>query len=49
VPVIQAPAAQRKVYLRIIPWIGDVLAELLSFSAGRTDDIADAMGFLGRL
>jgi predicted phage terminase large subunit-like protein len=46
----QARAAQRKVYLpRNAPWIGDVLAELLSFPAGRTDDIADAMGLLGRL
>jgi len=46
----QARAAQRKVYLRRnAPWIGDVLAELLSFPAGRTDDIADAMGLLGRL
>ena len=25
------------------------MAELLSFPAGRTDDIADAMGLLGRL
>ena len=32
-------------------WIGDVdvLGELLSFPAGRTDDVADAMGLLGRL
>jgi len=46
----QARAAQRKVYLpRNAPWIGDLLAELLSFPAGRTDDIADAMGLLGRL
>src|SRR5215470_4378790 len=46
----QARAAQGKVYLpRNAPWIGDVLVELLSFPAGRTDDIADAMGLLGRL
>src|SRR5215831_12268559 len=39
----QARAAQRKVFLpRNAPWIGDLLAELLSFPAGRTDDIADA-------
>ena len=34
---------------RNAPWIGDVLAKLLSFPAGRTDDIADAIGLLGRL
>ena len=46
----QARAAQCKVYLpRNAPWIGDLLAELLRFPAGRTDDIADAMGLLGRL
>ena len=48
----QPRAAQRKVYLpRNAVWIGDVdvLGELLSFPAGRTDDVADAMGLLGRL
>jgi predicted phage terminase large subunit-like protein len=46
----QARCAMRKVYLpRNATWIGDVLGELLSFPAGRTDDIADACGLLGRL
>lgn len=31
------------------PWYPDLLAELMSFPAGKNDDIADALGLLGQL
>ena len=46
----QARAAMRKVYLpRNAPWLADMLAELHSFPAGRTDDQADTLGLIGRM
>ena len=51
VPIFPTTSGATKVYLpRNAVWIGDVdvLGELLSFPAGRTDDVADAMGLLGR-
>jgi predicted phage terminase large subunit-like protein len=46
----QARCSMGKVYLpRSAPWISDVLAELLSFPAGRHDDVVDALSLIGRL
>lgn len=46
----QARCAMGKVYLpRSAPWLSDVMAELLSFPAGKHDDAVDALGVLGRL
>lgn len=46
----QARAAQKKVFLpRNKPWVADLMAELMLFPAGKTDDQVDALGLLGRL
>jgi predicted phage terminase large subunit-like protein len=46
----QGRASMRKVYLpRKAPWIGDFLAEVHSFPAGKTDDQVDMCGLLGRM
>jgi hypothetical protein len=31
------------------PWLPDLRSELLSFSAGKHDDIVDALGLIGQL
>jgi predicted phage terminase large subunit-like protein len=46
----QGRAAMGKVYLpRNAPWVGDLLAELLNFPAGRHDDFVDALAVIGRM
>jgi len=46
----QARAAMGKVYLPAhAPWTEDLMAELLSFPAGKHDDQVDVLGLIGRI
>ncbi|HUS97543.1 MAG TPA: phage terminase large subunit, partial [Hyphomicrobiaceae bacterium] len=46
----QARASMGKVYLpHNAPWITELMAELLSFPAGRHDDQVDTLGMIGRM
>ena len=48
---IQGRWAAGKVYLplRRIDWVGDLVAELMSFPLGKTDDQVDALSLIGRM
>jgi len=46
----QARAAMGKVYLpHNAPWVADLVAEMLTFPAGKHDDQIDALGLIGRM
>lgn len=46
----QARAAMGKVYLpHNAPWVADLMAEMLTFPAGKHDDQVDALGLIGRM
>ena len=46
----QARAAMGKVYLpHNAPWVSDLMAEMLTFPAGKHDDQVDALGLVGRM
>lgn len=47
---IQARTSMGKVYLpNKAPWLSDFTSELLTFPAGKHDDIVDAFGLIGRM
>jgi predicted phage terminase large subunit-like protein len=47
---IRGRMAMGKVYLpRNAPWVNDLVAELLRFPAGKTDDQVDVLGLFGRM
>lgn len=46
----QARAAMGKVYIpHNAPWVADLIAELLTFPAGKHDDQVDTLGLIGRM
>lgn len=46
----QARASMGKVYLpHSAPWVADMLSEMLTFPAGKHDDMVDALGLIGRM